>query len=151
MIAIVTGRHRGRAALRWRLVVAVLASAVGGGYAGRHRLEAAALGVRTVVSAPAVVQPPKPTSGARLAVVPVASSPDPLVDTVPHPVVKLFPMPATGSPESGSAERSPAAMAAEDVVFAEVDREREARATADLARTVDVRDATVAYRGRHSA
>ncbi len=139
----VTGMHRGRAALRWRLVAAVLAAAVGRGYAGRHRLEAAALGVRTVVTAPAVIEPARPTYGTRLAVVPVPSSPDPLVDTVPHPVVKLFPMPAAASPDA----KAPA----EDVVFAEVDREREAAVTAELAHPTGVRGERAGYRGRHSA
>lgn len=150
MIVFVTGRHRGRASLRWRLVAAVTAAAMGRGYVGRHRLEAAALGRRSSLSAPAVVPPAVPPAvtvpaapPAQLAVVPVASSPDPLLDTVPHPVVKLFPLPVVDG------EVVPAA--GEDAVFAEVDRAREEQAVAELAVTVDVREHKAAYHGRHSA
>ncbi|MGN6611028.1 MAG: hypothetical protein ACTHLJ_04585, partial [Angustibacter sp.] len=80
----------------------MIAAALGRGYQGRHRLEAAALGLPASVAAPrtpgeapapppVVPAPVTLASGARLAVVPVAHSADPLVDTVPHPVIKLFP------------------------------------------------------------
>ena len=117
-----------------------MAAAVGRGYPGRHRLEAAALGVPapsspmpqqadwTTAVPPLVVpaavpravttSPELAAAGARLALVPVPASPDPLVDTVPHPVVKLFPMPV---------------VSVEEAVFAVEDAERDAAATADLA------------------
>jgi hypothetical protein len=74
-------------------------------------------------------------SGARLTIVPVAASLDPLVDTVPHPVVKLFPMPV-------------AEPAGEEAVFADVDLAREQQATAELAAGAG---APASYHGRHSA
>ena len=68
--------------------------------------------VRPLPAAPMVVQ------GARLAVVQVASGPDPLVDTMPHPVVKLFPM---------------AVEEIHDAVFAGEDADREQAVMVDLA------------------
>ncbi|MFC6007666.1 hypothetical protein [Angustibacter luteus] len=159
-----TGMHRGRRGLRWRLVVAVLSSAVGRGYAGRHRLADVALGVQESVSAPvlpavgtveadessrvlvaeaapdALVSArqlpaaPMVVQGARLAVVQVASSPDPLVDTMPHPVVKLFPM---------------AVEEIHDAVFAGEDAEREQAAVVDLAAAEGA--GVHEYHGRHTA
>jgi hypothetical protein len=164
MITLVTGRHRGRRSLRWRLVVAVMTAAVGRGYAGRHRLEASALGVPAPASplpaASPSTQPPQAdwatavpplvvpvavpravtaspelaAAGARLALVPVAASPDPLVDTVPHPVVKLFPMPV---------------VSAEEAVFAAEDASRDAAATAELAAGGTGHGDE--YHGRHTA
>ncbi len=150
------GRHRGTRSLRWRLVGAVIAAAVGRGYEGRHRLEAAALGLPAVtVSAPREPEAARPTpataptsghvtlaSGARLTLVPVAPSPDPLVDTVPHPVVKMFPLPVA-APASGATPQ-----VGEDAVFADVERARDEQATAELA---SGGPATDSYRGRHSA
>ena len=127
----------------------MIAAALGRGYHGRHRLEAAALGLPAGVSAPrtpgaapahpAVVAPVTLASGARLTVVPVAHSADPLVDTVPHPVVKLFPLPVAEPSVVG---------ATEDAVFADVDEAREEQVTAELA-AGDPASAT--YRGRHTA
>jgi hypothetical protein len=128
----------------------VIAAALGRGYQGRHRLEAAALGLPAGVSAPRTpgeapaVTPAAPApvtlaSGTRLAVVPVAHSADPLVDTVPHPVIKLFPLPVAEPSVVG---------ATEDAVFADVDQAREEQVTAELA-AGDPASAT--YRGRHTA
>lgn len=131
----------------------MIAAALGRGYHGRHRLEAAALGLPASVSAPrtpgealaAVPTVPAPVtlvSGTRLAVVPVAHSADPLVDTVPHPVIKLFPLPVAEALGPATAED------AESAVFAEVDQAREAQVTAQLAAGDP---ASSAYRGRHTA
>jgi hypothetical protein len=132
---------------------------VGRGYLGRHRLAEVALGVRPELSAqpvqpgpaertelaPPVVPEvtmapsrslpaaPMVVGGARLAVVPVAASLDPLVDTVPHPVVKLFPMPVHEI---------------HDAVFAGEDAERDEASLVDLAAAE--RHAPE-YHGRHSA
>jgi hypothetical protein len=163
----------------------VTAAAVGRGYVGRHRLEAAALGIAlpalddtfpahelpaphpaaallaetpepartpapTHLPVPALAATPRPAlaparwatpTGARLTVVPVAPSPDPLVDTVPHPVVRLFPMPV--------AEPVVAVRTAADAVFAQVDAERERRVTAELAE--GARRNNGAYHARHTA
>lgn len=136
----------------------MIAAALGRGYAGRHRLEAAALGLPAGVSAPRTpgrapfVTPSAPApvtlaSGTRLAVVPVAHSLDPLVDTVPHPVVKLFPLPV--APPLEPASTQPAGPAdAEAAVFAAEDRAREEQVTAELA-TGD--PSAGDYRGRHTA
>jgi hypothetical protein len=120
----------------------VLAAAFGQGYAGRHRLAEVALGVEqvqtapvlpVVTAAPALPTAPMVVGGARLAVVPVPASPDPLVDTMPHPVVKLFPM---------------AVEQIHDAVFADEDAEREDAATIDLAAAGhEVHE----YHGRHTA
>ena len=130
----------------------MIAAAVGRGYEGRHRLEAAVLGLPSVtVSAPRVpssgaapvrVTAPVPVAlapGTRLTVVPVAHSADPLVDTVPHPVIKLFPLPVAEPAASPSAD---------EAVFADVDAAREQQATAELAAGSP---APSDYRGRHSA
>jgi hypothetical protein len=151
----VTGRHRGGRSLRRRLVVAVLAAAVGRGYRGRHRLADAALGV--VAAAPVVpihlLPPQRPSTVSAagrasvapwLRVVPSPPQPDPLADTVPHPVITLFPLPAAAA--SASPVVSPAA-SAETRVFDLVDAEREQQVTAALAAGADVRP----YRARHTA
>lgn len=93
---------------------------------------------RAVVPAPVTL-----ASGARLAVVPVAHSADPLVDTVPHPVVKLFPLPVAEPLSAGASS-----VDAESAVFADVDRAREQQVTAELAAGDP---ASGAYRGRHTA
>lgn len=131
----------------------MIAAALGRGYQGRHRLEAAALGLPASVSAPRtpgespaatpVVRAPGTLApGTRLAVVPVAHSADPLVDTVPHPVVKLFPLPVAEPLTAGSPSD------AESEVFADVDQAREQQVTAELA-AGDPASST--YRGRHTA
>ncbi len=89
------------------------------------------------------------SSSARLAVVPLPAAPDPLVDTMPHPVVRLFPLPVAEPVAVPGAATS--LDAADDAVYAYVDLEREAAATAELAATVDVREHRTAYHGRHSA
>jgi hypothetical protein len=82
---------------------------------------------------PALPSAPIVVGGARLGVVSVPLSPDPLVDTVPHPVVKLFPMPVE---------------AIHDAVFAADDAEREVETMIDLAQAgQDSHD----YHGRHTA
>lgn len=177
----VTGRHRGGRSLRRRLVVAVLAAALGRGYVGRHRLAEAALGrepgslssetvvvparmpvredaaavvAREPAPAPVVVsQSDEPVPAGRssvapwLRVVPTPPQPDQLADTLPHPVVTLFPLaspvpapiPVVDSPESADT--------AEQQVFAALDAEREQSVTIDLAAVADVRE----YRARHTA
>jgi hypothetical protein len=131
----------------------VIAAALGRGYQGRHRLEAAALGLPASISAPRTpgeAPAPQPVtsapvtlaSGTRLAVVPVAHSADPLVDTLPHPVIMLFPHPVAEPWGPATAED------AESAVFAEVDQAREAQVTAELAAGDP---ASSAYRGRHTA
>lgn len=131
----------------------MIAAALGRGYQGRHRLEAAALGLPAGISAPrtpgeaTVGAPEAPAplmlaSGTRLAVVPVPHSADPLVDTVPHPVVKLFPLPVAEPLVGGSTSDAEAA------VFADVDQAREEQVTAELA-AGDPASST--YRGRHTA
>ncbi len=133
----------------------MIAAALGRGYHGRHRLEAAALGLPAGVSAPRTpgeappVTPAAPApvtlaSGTRLAVVPVAHSADPLVDTVPHPVIKLFPLPVAEPLAAGG----PSSEDAESAVFADVDQAREEHVTAELA-AGDPASST--YRGRHTA
>ena len=158
-----TGTHRSGTARR-RLVAVVLAAALGRGYAGRHRLAAAALGrpVTTTPTAPAVPAP-APTSrqsvAPRLSVVRTASRHDlavdsvltatiladvllgdrvigdaPLADTKPHPVVTLLPLPATST---------------DDAVYAAVDAERDEQVTAEHA---DGQGGYLArHRPRHSA
>ena len=124
---------------------------MGRGYLGRHRLAEVALGVQPEQSAPvlptltdapalpavaaaaALPTAPMVVGGARLAVVPVPASPDPLVDTMPHPVVKLFPMPVHEI---------------HDAVFAGDDAERDEGVLVDLAGAE--REAPE-YHGRHSA
>lgn len=131
----------------------MIAAALGRGYQGRHRLEAAALGLPASVAAPRTpgeAPAPRPVvpapvtlaSGTRLAVVPVAHSADPLVDTVPHPVIKLFPLPVAEPLEPATADD------AESAVFADVDQAREEQVTAELAAGDS---ASSAYRGRHTA
>lgn len=140
----------------------MLAAAFGRGYLGRHRLAEVALGVQQVESAPVLpVTGADPTAiptaiptampaglptalptrlpaapmvfgGARLAVVTVSASPDPLVDTAPHPVVKLFPLPVEEI---------------HDAVFAGEDAEREQASTIDLAQATREHE----YHARHSA
>jgi hypothetical protein len=145
----VSGVHRGRRGLRWRLVVAVLAAAVGRAYQGRHRLEEAALGLsRATVDAAEPVQLGAPlplhVPGTRLAVVPVPASPDPLVDTMPHPVIRLFPMPVVE--HDGSAV---AANGRHEAALADLDAEREAEAFADLVNPPSA--PADPYLGRHTA
>jgi hypothetical protein len=148
----VTGRHRGGRSLRRRLVVAVLAAAVGRGYRGRHRLADAALGV--VAAAPVVpihlLPPQRPSTVSAagrasvapwLRVVPSPPQPDPLADTVPHPVVSLLPLPAATTAPRAAVD------SAEMRVFDLVDAEREQQVTAALAAGADVRP----YRARHTA
>lgn len=143
----------------------MLAAALGRGYAGRHRLADAALGLapatwageplvvptpqpRVVTTAPAVRTGPDAVVGAPsgrtsvapwLRVVATPHQPDQLADTLPHPVVTLFPLPPA---EQAAAEVSP-----DEKVFALVDAEREQQATAELAGAADVRP----YRARHTA
>lgn len=90
-------------------MTALLAAAVGRGYFGLHRLEHAALNASApevapvdqvvelpqVVALPELVRQPElvTAASAHLSLVPVRRSPDPLLDTVPHPVVRLFPLP----------------------------------------------------------
>jgi hypothetical protein len=153
----------------------VIAAALGRGYQGRHRLEAAALGLPLTAAGPAApgtaraeipvsattlapspvlgpvlgpVLAPAPTAlthacGARLTVVPVAASADPLIDTMPHPVVKLFPLPLA-EPVSEPV----AAVEGEQAVFADVDEAREEQVTAELAAGAAPASS---YQGRHSA
>jgi hypothetical protein len=143
----------------------VLAAALGRGYVGRHRLAQAALG-HAVDVAPgeqrlavhllpvhrpsAVVRPPAPASlpgrasvAPWLRVVPTAHQPDPLADTVPHPVVALLPLAASATYRATSG--SP--VSPESAVFALVDAERERAITAELAAGADARQ----YRARHTA
>lgn len=154
----------------------MIAAALGRGYQGRHRLEAAALGLPLTAAGPAApgearaespvqatvapspvlgpvpvpvlgpVLAPAPTalthaSGARLTVVPVAASADPLIDTVPHPVVKLFPLPLAEPVSEPVVE-------GEQAVFSAVDRAREEQVTAELAAGAAPGSS---YQGRHSA
>lgn len=85
-----------------------------------------------------------------LRVVPTPAQPDQLADTLPHPVVTLFPLARTvppqvaDSPEASSPE---SADAVEQQVFAALDAERERSVTADLAVGAGVRP----YRPRHTA
>lgn len=149
----------------------MLAAALGRGYVGRHRLVDAALGrapanrgaeVLTLPApAPARMVPPPTvvdagevrgavTAGRSsvapwLRVVSTPPQPDQLADTLPHPVVTLFPLPS-GAPEAAPPGTS-AADTAEEQVFALVDAERERATTAELARGAEVRP----YRPRHTA
>ena len=104
-----------------------------------------------VVPAPVAHAPDQPVATGRASVAPwlrVVSTPpqpDPLADTLPHPVVALFPLPqalVAATPVSPAAADS-----AEEKVFALVDAERERTATVDLAGGADVRP----YRARHTA
>ncbi|HET8616281.1 MAG TPA: hypothetical protein VFL94_12210 [Actinomycetales bacterium] len=146
-----TGRHRGGRSLRRRLVVAVLAAAIGRGYVGRHRLAEVALGVEpdtrtreVVVAAPPVQPVPHGRSSVApwLRVVPAPPQPDQLADTLPHPVVTLFPLPPTSTPAVPASGET-----AEEQVFSLVDAEREEAVMAELAAGADVRP----YRARHTA
>jgi hypothetical protein len=109
--------------------------------------------VPTAVVPTAVAQPAdEPVATGRASVAPwlrVVSTPpqpDPLADTLPHPVVALFPL--SQPPAAPTAPESTAAAdSAEDKVFALVDAERERTATAELAGGADVRP----YRARHTA
>jgi hypothetical protein len=157
--------------LRRRLVVAVLAAALGRGYVGRHRLALAALGhapdrlaseihllparppappVLVDLREPTVTGGPAPTLPGRasvapwLRVVPTPAQPDQLADTLPHPVVTLMPLSSTASPAPG---RTVTAGSAETQVFALVDAERERAVTAELAAGAAVQP----YRARHTA
>lgn len=149
-----TGRHRGGRFLRRRLVVVVLAAALGRGYVGRHRLAQAALGHapdasqviadgRDAIAIPVIpVQalPGRASVAPWLRVVPAPAQPDQLADTLPHPVVTLLPLPAAAAPETVD-------VSAETQVFALLDAERERAVTAELAAGADVRP----YRARHTA
>lgn len=129
-------------------MTAVLAAAVGRGYRGQHRLAQVALGAcpvaepadvqpgdvqPDVVQQPALVPLPEPAplpelvrqpdlvtaASAHLSLVPVRHSADPLVDTVPHPVVRLFPLPVADpvlGPDATGTELAGAASAAADVL-----------------------------------
>jgi hypothetical protein len=84
-----------------------------------------------------------------LRVVPTPAQPDPLADTLPHPVVTLLP-PRVASAPAGSTTgeaSSVSLLGAESAVFALVDAERERAVTAELAAGADVRQ----YRPRHTA
>jgi hypothetical protein len=167
----VTGRHRGGRFLRRRLVVAVLAAALGRGYVGRHRLAQAALGhapdrlaseihllparrpdLPVLVDlretppngGPATTLPGRASVAPWLRVVPTPARPDQLADTLPHPVVSLLPLVPTTSPAT---DRTVADGSAETQVFALVDAERERVVTAELAAGTAVRP----YRARHTA
>ena len=100
------------------------------------------------MAAPAAVDRGAPlplhVTGTRLTVVPVPPSPDPLVDTMPHPVVKLFPMPVV---DHDGTVVAPAGRH-ESEVFADVDAAREAATLEDLAHPAS--DAEP-YHGRHTA
>jgi hypothetical protein len=164
----VTGRHRGGRFLRRRLVVAVLAAALGRGYVGRHRLAQAALGHAPgdrasevhVLPAPApalaevvdlrdatMTGSRTPTMPGRASVAPwlrvvsTPAQPDQLADTLPHPVVALLPLPPVASTAPAPAGN------AEMQVFALLDAERDQAVTAELAAGADVRP----YRARHTA
>ena len=151
-----TGRHRGGRFLRRRLVVVVLAAALGRGYVGRHRLAQAALGHapdasqviadgRDAIAIPVIpVQalPGRASVAPWLRVVPAPAQPDQLADTLPHPVVTLLPLPAAAAPRPETVDVS-----AETQVFALLDAERERAVTAELAAGADVRP----YRARHTA
>ncbi len=135
----VTGKHRGSFVFRWRLFAAVLASAVGRGYSGEHRLSRTALGLPVVELADqatidlregeqitidlrdhlaqytpgrhsfesAGLRPARisvPDSPAKLSLVPVVTRPNPMTDTMPHPVIRLFPVPAVVEPVAEVAE-----------------------------------------------
>ncbi|MGL5858842.1 MAG: hypothetical protein ACRC35_10650 [Angustibacter sp.] len=108
--------HRGRWSLR-RTVVIATTVVLRRSYAGRHRLVPGAVPVTPVLpavqggqrashaiagaapvypagSAGRTILPVElPDGGPRLVAVAVSPRPDPLLDTVPHPVVKLFPIP----------------------------------------------------------
>jgi hypothetical protein len=167
----VTGRHRGGRFLRRRLVVAVLAAALGRGYVGRHRLAQAALGhapdgpaseIRLLparrpdrpllvdlretpaTGGSATTLPGRASVAPWLRIVPTPAQPDQLADTLPHPVVTLLPLTATTTPAAG---RTVADSSAETQVFALVDAERERAVTAELAAGTSVRP----YRARHTA
>jgi hypothetical protein len=81
-----------------------------------------------------------------LRIVPTPPQPDQLADTLPHPVVALFPLDrmAPTTPVAASAE---SADTAEEQVFAALDAERQRETTADLAGGAGVRP----YRPRHTA
>jgi hypothetical protein len=90
-------------------------------------------------------------AGAALFLLPPPAEPDPMVDTVPHPVVKLFPL-ANLEPDRASG-------AIDERVYAAIDAERVQAEAAALAngrhassRPLDAaRPRDVAYRSRHSA
>ncbi len=86
--------------------MSALAASLGRGYLGEHRLTALGLALDESVARPFSIDlRPLETPAARpawvataagqaqLAIVPVRRSLDPLTDTMPHPVVKLFPLP----------------------------------------------------------
>jgi hypothetical protein len=79
---LVTGTHRGQRSSRWQLLLAVAASLVGRGYAGRHRLADAVLDrplpERSDVSRAASACTPaaaRPVVVPRLTLVPAGTSP----------------------------------------------------------------------------
>lgn len=148
----------------------MLATVLGRGYVGRHRLAQAALGhgpdrlaseihllparpqalpvvdlrETPATGRPAATLPGRASVAPWLRIVPTPAQPDQLADTLPHPVVTLLPlMPAT-SPVAG---RTVADGSAETQVFALVDAERERAVTAELAAGTAVRP----YRARHTA
>ena len=163
----VTGTHRSGTARR-RLLAVALAAALGRGYAGRHRLAAAALGHPVAVIAPvgsdASPSPaPAPTSrqsvAPRLSVVRTASPHDLAVDSVltstiladvllgdrtladSNPLDDTKPHPVTLLPRP--------ATSTDDAVYAAVDAERDEQVTAELA---DGQSRYLArHRPRHSA
>lgn len=141
--------------------MAVLASALGRGYTGRHRIAVlvadrpstviATHGPLHLSAGPAgdtvvpiseldpalpIAHPWRGTDedvrrrsvAPWLTVVRTPAQPDPLADTVPHPVVTLFPLPLESTTGSLASTDH-----AEDEVFAQLESEREAQLTADLA------------------
>lgn len=117
---------------RPHLVAVVLAAALGRGYAGRHRLVAAALGrpLPTLVTAPPRLAPtvagPAPAPSSRQSLAPrlrVVRTTDPQVASLPPRQL-------------------------DDMVYAAVDAERDEQVTATLASGADVRPP---HRARHSA
>jgi hypothetical protein len=118
------------------------------------RPNAAAVAAREPAPSPVVAsRPGEPVPAGRssvapwLRVVPTPPQPDQLADTLPHPVVTLFPL-ATPTPAPEPIADGPeSADTAEQQVFAVLDAERERSVTIDLAAVADVRQ----YRARHTA
>lgn len=106
-----------------------------------------------VPGATAVSRPGQPVPAGRssvapwLRVVPAPPQPDQLADTLPHPVVTLFPLAMPSPAAALVADGVESADTAEQQVFASLDAEREQSATIDLAAGADVRP----YRARHTA
>lgn len=123
----------------------------------QHQFPVTAPAPVTAASEPIwLTRPPEPAIGANLAAVPdlPPPSPDSMTDTVPHPVVKLFPM--------RELEPELAAGSMDERVFAALDAERDAATDAALARGRHAsatrtaagdaaRAEDLTYRSRHSA